>query len=409
MKTLTPPAVYITEAVARCAAAKRRAERLLARIETPRVETVSDADLDRLIAEHGWKEWRRLSGRQRHGDPPMVLDVFRFPPPDWPPDQPLPRAHRDPLVRTLAPPSHRIDGADQGIVCQDHYEFNTGYGCLFKCDYCYLEHILALNLNLEEFLEHLDPIVRAEPGPALWKWDNQTDTLCFEPEMGAVKLFVEYFSRFKDRFLMTYSKSDNVDHMLDLDHRGQTICCWTLNADTQSRLIERDAATMEQRIEAARKCEAAGYRVRFRFSAICPVRNWREENRRMLDLVFAKTHPDVITLETLSRMPDRSMFDKTMNPGLFEPRFLEAIRRGSPEIEGKVWGPIPDREREEIYRFFIAEIRQRSPETPISLCQEPRTMWQRLADALTMPPAHYACTCCRDSVPGGHPAIRPAG
>jgi len=293
-----------------------------------------------------------------------------------------------------------------GVVCQTGYGFHSGKGCLFKCDYCSFEDVLVLATDQEELLKRMDPVVREVEGPTLWKWDNSTDTICFEPEMGASKLFVEYFAQFDDKFLMTYSKSDNVDHLLDLDHRGQTICCWTLNAYTQSRLIERDSATMEERIEAAHKCEQAGYNVRFRFSAVCPVHNWQQEYRDMLDLLFGKVHPDVISLETLSRFSNPETFDKVMDASLFEPRFVDAIYKGRDEMAGKIWGPLPDAEREEIYRFLIEEIRKRSPETPVSLCQEPKHMWDRVADALEMPPEYYACCCAKDSVPGGHPQVR---
>ena len=57
-------------------------------------------------------------------------------------------------------------------------------------------------------------------------------------------------------------------------------------------------------------------------------------------------------------------------------------------------------------RLMIAEIRRRSPDTPVSLCQEPPLMWERLADVLDMPPDHYACCCAKDSVPGGHPRVK---
>jgi hypothetical protein len=125
----------------------------------------------------------------------------------------------------------------------------------------------------------------------------------------------------------------------------------------------------------------------------------------MLDRLFETVHPDVISLETLSRMFNPQMFENVMQPGLFEPRFLEAIRGGSEEIAGKIWGPIPDDEREEIYRWFIAEIRARNATTPVSLCQEPLSMWKRLSDVLDVDPAHYPCCCAKDSVPGGHPAF----
>ncbi len=400
MRILHPPVVYVSEAVRKDEAAAARAERLLSRVECEDVRTVSDEELDAVIEESGWRGNRRLSGRQRHGDPPMVLDMTRFAPADWPEGEPLPRRYRNPLLGIW----HRRDGADilrrDGVVCQSGFGIHSGRGCLFKCDYCMFEDVLALSMNIEELVERIDPVVRAAEGPTLWKWDNSTDTLCFEPELGAARLLVEYFAQFEDQFLMTYSKSDNVDCLLDLDHRGQTICCWTLNAATQSRLIEREAATMEERIEAAHRCEQAGYTVRFRFSAICPVKGWRRENREMLDLLFARTHPDIITLETLSRMYDPRMFHNVMDASLFEERFVQAIEAGAEEMAGKIWGPLPDDAREEIYRFLIAEIRARSPQTPISLCQEPPHMWKRLSDVLRMSPNHYVCTCARDSVPG---------
>jgi len=373
----------------------------MTRVRTAEVRVVSDGEMDELVERNGWAGSRRLSGRERIGDPPILFDTQRFPPAGWQDGDPLERAFRQPLqthwhYRTR-PGNHN---PAEGVICQPGHTFHTARGCIFACDYCSFEHMLLLLVNIEEILARLDPVVRGVEGPSLWKWDNQSDTLCFEPEMGAARMFVEHFSRFDDKFLMLYTKSDNVDHLLALDHRGQTIVCWTLNAETQCRVIERGAATMAERIEAARKCREAGYTVRFRFSAVCPVREWERENREMIALLFDRVRPDLITLETLSRMPDPEMFGNVMDAELFDPRFVEAIRNGREEMKGKIWGPIPDAEREEIYRFLIDQIRERSPETPVAICQEPREMWQRLEDVLEFKPEEYVCCCAQDSVPG---------
>ncbi len=405
MRILSPPAVYISGTVLKNPRAKERLDRVISRIETSITEVVNDQQLDELIKKNQWRSSRRMTGNRRQGDPTVVFDTYRWPPDDWIEGEPLSREFQN---VTLRPWNHRRRehiAEKDGVVCQSGYGIHSAKGCLFKCDYCAFADVLTLITNIEDFLERVDPIIRSVDGPILWKWDNGSDTLCFEPEMMATKLLVEYFAQFEDKFLMTYSKCDNVDHLLDLDHRGQTICCWTLNAYTQSRLIERDSATMEERIEAAYKCEKAGYNVRFRFSAVCPVRNWRQEYREMLDLLFSKVHPDVISLETLSRMPDPGMFGRVMDASIWEPRFVQAVRDGAEQMRGKIWGPIPDEQREEMYRFLIAEIRERSPDTPVSLCQEPLTMWQTLSDVLEMPPDYYACCCAKDSVPGGHPRV----
>jgi spore photoproduct lyase len=405
MRMLKPPAVYINQTVLKNRQAKERLDRMMGKIETPKVETLNDEQMDEIIEQNRWRSSRRLTGKRREGDPAVVFDTYRWAPKDWIEGELPPRKFRNVMLGTWNHRRREHIAQKDGVVCQSGYGLHSAKGCLFKCDYCAFEDVLVLATDIEDFLQRVDPIIRSVAGPTLWKWDNGSDTLCFEPEMGAAKLLVEYFAQFEDKFLMTYSKSDNVDHLLNLDHKGQTICCWTLNAYTQSRLIERDAATMEERIEAAYKCEQAGYNVRFRFSAVCPVHNWQQENREMLDLLFSKVHPDVISLETLSRFPDPAIFDRVMDASLFEPRFVQAIREGSEEMRGKIWGPIPDEQREEIYRFLIGEIRRRSPDTPVSLCQEPISMWKRLSDVLDMSPDYYACCCAKDSVPGGHPRI----
>ena len=400
MRILEPPVVYICDKVFENKLAEERMNRFMTKVQTPEVKTITDEEFDELIREKGWNGSRRLSGRQRHGDPPIVFNIYRFPPKDLDQTKPIPREYKNVLSGLWNHRKRENIMARDGVVCQSGYGFHSARGCLFKCDYCYFEDLLLLELNIEEFLEHFDLFVRSVQGPTLWKWDNQSDTICFEPEMGATKIFVEYFSQFDNHFLMLYTKSDNVDFLLDLDHKGQTIVCWTLNAYTQSRLIERDAATMEGRIGAARKCQEAGYTVRFRFSAVCPVKDWQRENREMLELLFENVKPDVISLETLSRMPQYEMFENVMDASLFEDRFVEAIKAGKDEMRGNIWGPLPDDAREEIYRFLINEIRRISPETSVSLCQEPTKMWDRLSNVLTMTSDYYVCCCAKDSVPG---------
>jgi hypothetical protein len=87
-----------------------------------------------------------------------------------------------------------------------------------------------------------------------------------------------------------------VDNLLALDPRGKTIIQWSVSAGTQSTVIEKETAPWDRRIEAARKCQDAGYIVRFRFSPIIPVRNWEQENAELIELIFQRTKPDVISL-----------------------------------------------------------------------------------------------------------------
>jgi spore photoproduct lyase len=250
-------------------------------------------------------------------------------------------------------------------------------------------------LNLEELRDHLDEVIEVNPWQSLYKFDNQTDNLCFEPEYGASRLFVDYFAGKPHRYLMLYTKSDNVDHLLDLDHRGKTVVCWTLSCGKAAEIYERGAPTTEDRIEAARKCQEAGYRVRFRFSPIVPIENWKDENARMIEELFSKVQPDIICIETLTHM-SVAQLERSMIPENLDQDILSQMDEG---MSGDSCGPFPHEVREGIYRFFIRKIREVSSETPVVTCLETPEMWEALGDELGMDPDNYICCCGPSSTP----------
>jgi hypothetical protein len=205
MRVLEPPAVYTNETVLKDHRAKERLDRMMSKIETPKVGTVNDEQMDEIIRQNQWRSSRRMTGKRRQGDPVIVFDTYRWAPKDWVEGEPLPRKFRNVMLGTWNHRRREHIAQKDGVVCQSGYGLHSARGCLFKCDYCAFEDVLVFAVDIEDWLERIDPIIRGVEGPTLWKWDNMSDTLCFEPEMGAAKLLVEYFAQFEDKFLMTYS------------------------------------------------------------------------------------------------------------------------------------------------------------------------------------------------------------
>ncbi|MBM4087500.1 MAG: hypothetical protein FJ272_22120 [Planctomycetes bacterium] len=291
-------------------------------------------------------------------------------------------------------------------ICQNAYELHAAWGCLHTCDYCNIGEFINIALNLEDYLERLDGLVRANPWLKLYKFDNHTDVLAFEPEYGWCKGLVEFFAE-RDAFLMLYTKSANVDFLLPLAHKGQTLICWTLSCDTVSRLIEKGAPRMEERIDAAWRCQQAGYTVRARFSPIIPVKNWQDENAAMLEAYLGKVKPDVLTLDMLKWIEPRrarEMFDLS----LWDEEFVAWVDRFAAMDPKERPRPIlpngkqlfPHETRARVYRFFVERIQRLSPKTRIALCGETPEMWEELRTELRMTPDDYVCACGPVSVPG---------
>ncbi len=413
MEPLKAQRVLIVEGVMNEPRAVARAERLLSELNPDSVEHVDDARLCEVLGD------REIVGSGRHGmyaeiEPVVIFNRERL---DEPEEEGQARmdAHSC-LTRRLA--GHdafywRRSGTakhrrETGMVCTPAWQLHTIWGCHYRCSYCGLGHYVNILMNMEEFVEALPGLIAEHaPNQGLFQYDNGTDTVSFEPEYGGTKLMIDFFAGRENQFLELYvGKSANVDFLLDYDHRGHTVCCWSLAGRTQAREFEWLSAGMEERIEASRKCDEAGYHVRHRFSPIIPVRNWREEMREMIELLFANCNPDVITFETLRYM-NWEQIEDSFDVDLLDEEFVEVMRTDDRETFPR-GNEIPDEYRHKIYRFVFDELQRVSPETPYAFCREQRDTWEYFAEDFerhNQRPDRYVCNCGGYSAPG-HELLR---
>ena len=411
---LSPDAVYITTDADQDPLSRRRIDAMLSTFDAGGVHVVTERELNDVVEERGWKasrNWGTIPEEELR-DPDVVFAVSKFP-------EEAERAERAAAYPSLGFRDmlahqtliYRVDGEDawrertHGIVCQPAWQLHTIMGCPFRCAYCGLGGAIRIITNMEEYCERLTEWVKIAPEQRLYKWDNQSDVIFFEPEYDATRLLVDFFSRQPDRYLEIYAgKSDNVDFMLDYDHRRHTILQWSLSAQTQSTLIEPKTADMTARIEAAHRCQEAGYIVRYRFSPIVPVRNWREENRALIERIFERTRPDVVSLCSFGWM-DVETARQCIDFELLDPEFVAAMEAAAPFIKERGYTiggarPIPHEPRYTMLKFLIDEIRRINPDQVIALCLETEEMWQALGPLVGQTSRNYVCNCGALCTPG---------
>ena len=415
MYDLHPPRVFVHKRVYENPQAVTRLERMLEGLGNPPLEEVEEADTAEVIAASGaLDEVQVRSSRVRQGVQKVGTDpIFLFNTYVWDPDQVKapaqqyehPRASA--LARFMAGVGpgaiygrrEASDGTDpkRPFVCQGGWSFHTINGCVHKCDYCGMGCGVNFMLDLEEIARDLERNFRERPHQRLYRYDLTSDYPCFEPEYGASEVFGECFAR-NDMYLLVYTKSNNIDHLLDLPYKEHVPCYWTLATDTQSTEIERDTPSLDERLEAMRKCQKAGYVVRAGFSPIVPHRRWREEATIALEKLFAAAAPDTVRLWVVSMMLCSEAED-IFGADNLDPECLAAMREAAPELEGQHSGPFPRATRAEIYAHYLDEIRRISPNTPVNLCSEERAVWEMLADKLAMSPDELYCCCGQTSIP----------
>ena len=408
-RRLKPPAVYVTKEAGEDERCVRRVDRMLAAIDTPEiVRDVTDDQLAELAASGRWNERILWGERAAPQDPPIVFNTFKF---DRPKAERDHRLERFPGLKSNALHGYfgfdfRRDGLPEwrrqnNRVCQPCYELHSTWGCPFRCAYCYFGSVINTMVNMEEFIAHVAGQIRElRPPQTIYKWDNFADAIAVEPEYDATRLFIEHFARDPQNYFLLYAgKSDNVDFMLDLGHNGRTIIQWSLSARTQSTQIELETASGADRIAAAARCQRAGYRARFRFAPVVPVRGWREEYAELIGQMFEQTRPDVLVFSTIGWM-DCDRLRSCIDFSMLEEKYVPMMESAAPLLAGRPYGPLPHEARAEIYRFLMEEVRRVSPSTPIALCLETPAMWAELADLHRQDPDDYVCVCGPRCTPG---------
>ncbi len=424
MLPINARAVYIKKEAYEDPRSMKRIERMLPRIRCHReVKTLDDDGWHKLVQDE------HLNGMPRHGvnandvEPIVIFNQYLYHHTD---EERKRRQQTYPNLFRGQPPHYsgyggwdwRASGDDEyrsstGLVCQPAYAIHSFWGCHFRCAYCNLGHVANVYVNLEDWVENIRQglnHLQKFPGQTLFQWDNGTDIVCWEPEYGGTKLLVELFAEQEDKYLELYvGKSNNVDFMLDFDHRGHTTCCWSLSTQTQAKLVEKRTASMEARLKSARKCQEAGYPVRIRFSPMVPVIGWEAETRHMIRRMSEDLKPEVLTIEPL-RFCSYDQLQELFEPGVIDPDFVSDLKNVPPHAQSWEQSQFSDELRLRMYRVVLEEMQRWAPDTPVALCREKRRIWDVLQEdfaRMGQKPNRYVCNCGPTSA-GCNPLLRQA-
>ena len=73
------------------------------------------------------------------------------------------------------------------------------------------------------------------------------------------------------------TKSDKVDHLLNVDHHGRSVISWSLNPQKTISKHEFRAADFKARMAALAKIQEAGYMTGFHFDPLLIEGDWEKE------------------------------------------------------------------------------------------------------------------------------------
>jgi len=266
------------------------------------------------------------------------------------------------------------------VGCGYHI-FNLGFGCLFECNYCYLQEYtnspgIILPANIEIFFEKFN--LYREKGMRLGTGEF-TDSLALDHFTQYSIPIIEYFKKQKDVVFEFKTKSTEIKNLLKYDPMGRIAVSWSLNPKNIIKENEFFTPSLKKRLDAARMCKDAGYRIGFHFDPVIYYRGWENDYSAVIENMFNKVKPRHIAWISLGtfrfaprlkqiiekRFPQNKILDEELIPG-----YDNKLR-------------YPYKLRYEIYKEILQMLFKHSRKLKVYLCMEESAMWKELK--LTMP------------------------
>ena len=270
------------------------------------------------------------------------------------------------------------------VRCCPYYKLvPISNGCPYYCTYCYLAFVyrkfspfIKININTETMFRQIRKALSDSGGNVSFNMGEMLDSLALDHITNLTTMLVPFFAGFKRAFLMLLTKSNNIDNLLTVEPNHQTVVSWSLNSQAMVEQYERGTASLDERIEAARRCQEHGYRIRFRIDPGILYPNWKAGYIDLVQKALTAVKPENITLGMLRLLPGHFHLASGAYGDRARKLWDHHFVRGA--SDGKL--RYPPKERIEFYTFLIDSIRRFDKDVSFSLCRETPEIWSIFKD-----------------------------
>jgi len=183
-------------------------------------------------------------------------------------------------------------------------------GCPYYCTYCYLAFVyrkfspfIKININYDAMFKQIRKALAVAGGKVSFNAGEMLDSLALDHVTGLTTMLVPFFGDLSRGFLMLLTKSSNIDNLLAVEPNSQTVVSWSLNTQAMIGRHESGTPSLDERIEAARRCQHYGYRIRIRIDPGILYPDWIAGYADMIQKAFSILKPENVTLGMLRLLP----------------------------------------------------------------------------------------------------------
>jgi len=281
----------------------------------------------------------------------------------------------------------------KNVRCHPYYKLvPVSNGCPYYCIYCYLAHIysnyspyIKININHETMFRQIRKTADSTSEKISFNMGEMLDSIALDHITKLTSKLVPFFSQFPNAYLMLLTKSSNINNLLQVEPNRHVILSWSLNSHQAIRQYELGTANLDERIEAAGKCQKHGYRIRFRIDPGILHDNWKAGYAHLIHKLLTTVKPENITLGMLRILPGHFRLAKEAYGE--RARQLCNINFVKGASDHKLRYPTED--RTQFYSFLINHIRSHDKNVSVSLCRETPEVWNILKNQCEP----FKCNC----------------
>ena len=264
-------------------------------------------------------------------------------------------------------------------LCCGYHVLTTGLNCPIDCVYCILQAYLnspwlSVFVNTDDLLAEVDEQLTINPDRIIRIGTGEfTDSLALDSLTHLSKQLVPFFAKYQNAYLELKTKSGVIENLRNLHHCGKTIVSWSLNSKVVMENEEIRAATLHERLSAARQCVEWGYPVAFHFDPLIFHDNWQDgytETVREIYRTLPASSIRWISLGALRYLPKLKSVANSRFPHskIYFHEFIEGLDGKSRYFRFS---------REKLYTHVYQEIRKYAdPSTCVYFCMESDEMWR---------------------------------
>ncbi|MEA3331067.1 MAG: hypothetical protein U9Q29_05170 [Campylobacterota bacterium] len=194
--------------------------------------------------------------------------------------------------------------ASEKTRCCNLLTLDAVESCGFDCSYCsiqsfYNQNTITFDTGFKEKLLNL----KLDKNKTYHIGTGQSsDSLMFGNREGVLEALFKFARTNPNVILEFKTKSDNIKYLLENDVPKNILCTWSLNTPTIIKNEEHLTASLDKRIDAARKVANKGVKVGFHFHPIVEYENYLDDYKEVYEKLLQTFEAKEVALVSIGTL-----------------------------------------------------------------------------------------------------------